>query len=313
MHYTTRNTPTPCRFETTLRLYTKPLFILALILIGYLPGHTQDPRFAQFYKAPIQLNPALSGVFNGQTRVHLNYRSLFASVLNGSSFETYAAGVDLRFPTRNRRDAFSASALLFHDLSGQNGFNRSFGSIGGAYLKQLKEGGTRSPSHYLSVGAQVGAGQYRISSQELWFSNQYDGQNLEIDFDRDSGEPIGSFDGNIFLDVNAGLLYYAFWEDRRYIFVGGAVHHANQPLISFLDNSESQPLNLRWSAHMGGEVPLSRNFSILPAAVYTQQGQATSFTAGGNARFSNWNRLELNLRAGPWLHFSNRHYCSCYF
>ncbi|NRB63844.1 MAG: type IX secretion system membrane protein PorP/SprF, partial [Saprospiraceae bacterium] len=81
---------------------------------------------------------------------------------------------------------------------------------------------------------------------------------------------------------------------------------ANQPLISFLDNSESQPLNLRWSAHMGGEVPLSRNFSILPAAVYTQQGQATSFTAGGNARFSNWNRLELNLRAGPWLHFSNR-------
>ncbi len=287
------------------RLHYLFLFVLLSQMLSS-PLSAQDPRFSQFYKAPMLLNPALSGVFNGQGRVHINYRSLYASVLAESAFETYMVGTDWKFNMPNRRDAASFNFLALRDESGQNGFSRTYASLGGAYLKNLSQGGYQQASHYLSAGAQVGFGQYQINSRDLWFSNQYDGQNLEIDFDRASGEPIGAFSGDFFLDINAGLLYYAIWNDRNYIYAGGTVHHANQPDISFFDDSPPEALYLRWSGHAGGEASFTNNLSILPAALFTQQGPSTSLTLGLNFRYSNWNPWELNLRAGPWAHFSNR-------
>lgn len=283
--------------------------LLFLILIAYcsypMRANAQDPRFSQFYKAPVQLNPALSGVFNGRLRVHGNYRALYASLLQDNAFQTYAIGVDMRFRP-NRQDAASANFTMMTDRSGANGFSRTFGAAGGSYLKLLSKGAYNAADHYLVAGVQAGFGQYRIDNQDLWFSNQYDGQNLEIDFDRDSGEPIGAFSGEPFLEVHAGLLYYLVGEDRSSLFIGGALHHLNQPQISFFDDAPAETLSMRWTVHSGGEFATSRRLSFLPGAAFMQQGPANSLTAGFNARYSNWGRWELALRAGPWVHFSNQ-------
>jgi len=267
--------------------------------------HAQDARFTQFYKAPVLLNPALSGVFNGRARGHVNYRALYASLLQDNSYETFAAGADIRFNAA-RNDAASVNFSAVQDRAGANGYSRTFAAVGGSFIKMLDEGrGYRQPSHYLVAGAQAGFGQYRIDNRDLWFSNQYDGQNLEIDFDRSSGEPIGAFDGDLFLDLNAGLLYYFVLEERFSGFLGGALHHINRPDISFFDESDEQ-LYQRWTIHAGGELPLSDKLSLLPGAAFMVQGPGTSLAFGGNLRFSNWERWELGLRVGPWFHFSNQ-------
>jgi len=57
----------------------------------------QDPRFAQFYAAPDQLNPALNVVYEGKFRFIANYRDQWASVLDDVPFRTISAHVDARF------------------------------------------------------------------------------------------------------------------------------------------------------------------------------------------------------------------------
>lgn len=265
----------------------------------------QDARFTQFYKAPVLLNPAMSGVFSGRVRGHVNYRALYASLLQDNAYETFAAGADIRF-TATRKDMASFNIAAVQDRAGVNGYSRTFAAAGGSFIKFLGKGRSYEPlSHYLVVGAQAGFGQYKIDNRELWFSNQYDGLNQEIAFDRDSGEPIGVFNGDLFLDLNVGLLYYLVGEDRLSGFIGGALHHINRPDISFFDDSDEQ-LYRRYTLHAGGEVALSDKLSILPGAAYMIQGPGTSLSFGSNLRFSNWERLELGLRVGPWFHFSNQ-------
>lgn len=247
----------------------------------------------------------MSGVFSGRVRGHVNYRALYASLLQDNAYETFAAGADIRF-TATRKDMASFNFSAVQDRAGVNGYSRTFAAVGGSFIKLLDEGGYRQPTHYLVAGAQAGFGQYKIDNRELWFSNQYDGLNQEIAFDRDSGEPIGIFTGDPFLDINAGLMYYLVGEDRLSGFLGGALHHVNQPDISFFDTTEEERLYLRWTVHAGGEVPLGDKLSFLPGAAYMQQGPGSSLTMGGNFRYSNWERWELALRAGPWFHFSNQ-------
>ena len=75
------------------------LIIGVLIFMKSLEIKAQDPRFAQFYAAPDQLNPALNVVYNGQMRFILNYRDQWSSVLNDVPFRTVAAHYDYRFNT----------------------------------------------------------------------------------------------------------------------------------------------------------------------------------------------------------------------
>jgi len=59
-------------------------------------SQTPDARFSQFYAAPLQLNPAMNGVFDGTWRTVINYRDQWASVLDKQSFRTVAASFDYR-------------------------------------------------------------------------------------------------------------------------------------------------------------------------------------------------------------------------
>ncbi|MBK8196405.1 MAG: type IX secretion system membrane protein PorP/SprF [Lewinellaceae bacterium] len=57
-----------------MKQFSKP--ILSLILLLMVVGQTsaQDPRFSQYYASPWNLNPAMTGLFNGRWRVTANYR-----------------------------------------------------------------------------------------------------------------------------------------------------------------------------------------------------------------------------------------------
>ena len=48
-------------------------YIIAfLCCISFFKGQAQDARFSQFYATPLQLNPAMIGVYEGQFRVGVN-------------------------------------------------------------------------------------------------------------------------------------------------------------------------------------------------------------------------------------------------
>ena len=105
---------------------------------------------------------------------------------------------------------------------------------------------------------------------------------------------------DVYLDFNAGLMYYALFGDNTSIYAGGALYHLNAPKISFFAPIDEE-LNMRWLGHAGGEIPFTDELSLLPAVVVMGQGPSFETTFGGNFRYTNHDWYEVAIRAGVWL------------
>jgi len=263
----------------------------------------QDPRFSQFYAAPLHLSPAMIGVFQGKVRFTATYRDQYSSILEDKAYRTFAGSFDMRFRTVDK-DYVGLGFSLSRDQAGASRFNRTQGNAGLSFMKQL--GGSRysSTDQYLVAGAQIGFEQRGFDSDVLWFSNQFDTEGAFINYNAPSGEGFDENPQQIFLDFNAGLLWYALFDENMSIYAGGALYHISKPAISFQEQGNDR-LYRRWVAHAGGELPLGTGMSLLPAAIFMTQGPSTSTTFGGNLRFSNRDWREVKLRAGVWGHLAN--------
>lgn len=299
------------RIDFTLRAGAGRLVLAAWLFcaVGLLPLAAQDARFAQFYNNPQELNPAMTGVFDGKYRFNVNYREQYASILSGAPFRTIAAGFDVRVPVM-KGDYAAFGLSMLRDEVGLAGFNRTNINLGGSFLKQVG-GSNRYSSNvqYLVAGAQLGMGQRGLNFNKLWFSNQFvSGQNIAyVDDNAASGEGMdGRTNSDIYLDLNAGLLWYALFGDGMSLYFGGAMQHINTPAISFLEDDKER-LYAKWVLHGGGEVPLGGGgLSLLPGVVVMRQGPSLSTIAGGNFRYTNRDWREVAIRAGAWAHLVNQ-------
>lgn len=263
----------------------------------------QDPHFSQFYNAALQMNPAMTGVFNGQFRVAANYRNQWSSILGSDAFRTIAAAGDMRY--RVFDDDFLTFGLAFlQDQAGAGQLSQLHGGVNLGYMKQLAGGKYRTDDQYLCFGLQGGFGQYSLDYGNFWFSNQYNGTTESVDPTLPSNELIGSR-SNLFFDMSAGLLYYALFDDDASIYGGGAIAHANRPNISFTDDGDEQ-LYTKYILQLGGQVPFGENFSMLPAAMAGIQGPSFETVFGTNFRYTNNDWYEVAIRAGMWARLANK-------
>jgi len=52
---------------------------IALILFVAWKLSAQDPHFSQYYFTPLEVNPALTGIFEGKYRASMSYRDQWSS------------------------------------------------------------------------------------------------------------------------------------------------------------------------------------------------------------------------------------------
>ena len=271
----------------------------------------QDPHFSQFYNAPLQMNPAYIGVFEGSWRAGVNYRSQWASVLEDNPYRTAAANYDAKIQV-SRDDNMGLSFDVLDDQAGPAKFNQFKAHIGASYQKKVNGGGRSSRyrrsrnDQYIVAGFQLGAGQFRVNTNSLWFSSQYDPKRTSIDLNAPSGESFGEATSNIYADLNAGLLWYALFDENKSVYVGGSVNHANAPRIRF-STSTTEPDILRWRfvGQIGAELPFTEQLSILPAFVIQNQGVSQQMMMGANLRYNARDWHEVALRTGLWTRLAN--------
>jgi len=288
--------------------------VVLTIQFNVTESEAQDPRFSQFYAAPLQVNPAMTGVFEGRWRVNAIYRDQWGSILGSVPFRTVGASYDMRYRVV-KQDYFAFGISALRDEVGDGHFIQNRAHFNFSYLKKVG-GGRMGKGQYLVAGGQVGGGQNQIEFNNFWFSEQFDlsiGGFPNTALDNRESSIIGqSQNSDIFLDFNAGLLYYAVLGDNTSFYAGAAIHHLNNPEISFFNNS-NESLNNRIVAHMGGEFGFSDQLSILPAAIFMKQGVLTSWTTGANIRYNNHDWNEVALRLGLWPHFSSTPTSRFYF
>ncbi len=276
------------------------LFIFVLLFSVHLKA--QDAHFSQFYANPLYLNPAMTGVFEGQYRFNANYRQQWTKVLGDFPFNTYGASFDYRWNLYgNDYLAFGLNAI--QDESGTAFFQQTKGNLSLAFHKQLSGNRTGDYAQYLIAGGQIGYVQNRINFDRLSYSEQFDQGNQVFNPTSPTGEPLLT-NRISFLDFNAGLLWYALFGEQFNLYAGAALMHINQADYSFFESGEQ--LHRRYVAHFGGEIGLSQSTSLLPAYIFMKQASHLEHTIGGNLRFSNnGGYRELALRMGLWWRVVN--------
>ncbi len=263
----------------------------------------QDPHFSQFYHTPWNLNPAMTGLHNGSWRASLIYRDQWGSILAQEPFRTFSASADGRIPV-GRFDHLGVGIGALHDEAGTARYTLNNMHASGAYLRRLS-GKPRRASHYLGAGFQVGAGQNNIEWSRLWFSRQFDPVTETPDLGAGNGEPNANASGNIWLDFNAGIVWYTLLKNDGFILAGAALHHLNEPVVSLIDDF-SETLYRRVSLHASGHFPIANELALLPGVLWMGQGPAQQINLGSNIRYGNADNREMALRTGAWLRLANR-------
>lgn len=253
----------------------KKLLYSIIFLTTFIAAEAQDPHFSQFYIAPLYLNPAMTGAFNGNYRLSGLFRGQWGSVLRDESvpmFRTYTASVDFRTNKGFMKgDAFGFGASFLGDKAGESRFGYNIFGLSLAYHKSLNQKNT----NFITLGFSSNVYQQTIDFSRLQFGSQWDTQNGLYDASRPTNEFLVD-DNVLYWDINAGLLWYASFGKRLSAYAGFSTYHINRPNVSMLGDNQSDAakLNMKYVGHGGIRFPLKGRFDLQPKFIVMAQGKS---------------------------------------
>ncbi len=283
--------------------YLQNVILSVVMVISVSSLMAQDIHFSQFYMSPLNLNPALTGVMNCNTRVVANYRNQWSQVLKGDAYNTYSVSYDQKIAV-GRSDYFGIGGTFWGDRAGELSFGTTQGRMSFAYSKKM--GGYRKKAHYLVFGADAGISQRRVDLTNARWPSQHDGNG---GFDENIPAPsTPGFDPDfLHADVSAGLVWFSVLDERNSYYVGLAIHHLNQPNVSFYGANSVESLTSRITFHAGGEFEMNSDISIVPGFIYMKQGEHVEFNFGSSFRFNLGSRSEQqSWQLGAWYRVGNK-------
>ncbi len=232
-----------------------------------------DPHFSQYYVYPQWLNPALTGVMDGDYRVAGIYRSQWANIDNGF----VSIGVSGEFAT-NKNINFGVG--LFQQSAGNGGYKyfTPYASVAYTGIKFGKNG-----THHITLGINGGLINRRFDPSKFKFGNQY---NPFIGYDPSmaSNEVLANPSQSSF-DLGAGALYFDATPNKKVnVFVGFSTAHITQPLDKFSSATAQSRLPIRFTLHGGLKINVNENVSITPNFLYLKQGTAEEKMLGAYAQ-----------------------------
>jgi len=250
----------------------KSLIVCALVGSGVAHAQ-QDIHFSQFYSAPTLINPATTGVFNGNIRGMVNYRSQWKSV--SEPFTTITAAADARLFEKKDGGFLGLGAAFYNDKAGTSNLTTGNYALSIAYAFQLDK------DVYLSLGVQPGLITKSIDPSGLYYGTQFNG--LSYDNGIASGENSAAANFKAF-DVNAGA-YLLYRIDNYSAFYGGlSASHLTRPNISFLGSTDK--MLMKYTFHAGAELALKgTNMVILPNTLMKFQGPNRIINIGADFKY----------------------------
>ncbi len=248
------------------------VLVLGICLACRLPCRAQDHHFSQFFASPLTLNPAFTGLFQGDLRLAANYRNQWYTIATPFVTGTVSADFDILRNTVAYNDRWGVGLLALYDQTGGGGLKATYLGISTAYHKGLDAEGLKS----LALGFQAAFSQKRLDFPKLVFENQLTNQGF------DQSLPNGEYFPNSMVshaDFNIGALYNVSVGEFGNYYAGASYYHITSPNESFL--GAQYPIHSRLALHGGGgfaPTPLTR---VYLSGQYMQQAGAREITGGG--------------------------------
>ena len=281
------------------------VFIVLFTLNG-LMMKAQDFHLSMYDAAPMFLNPAMTGLVDGNVRVHAQYRNQWNSV----AFKPYnTALISLDAP----KGKWGFGGQIMNMRAGVGNYNVLQGLLSVSYAVPLD----KNKFNNISFGLQAGVTQKTIEAGLYTFNNQYSSTDGGY-FDKSlsSGE---SFNKQSFVtpQVNAGFMYYnAKQQARLNPFFGYSAFNLTNPKETYFNTTNKLPI--RHYVHAGLRINITELFYVIPKVLIMLQKNASEqmysvdlgyflkeqefyLLAGVNYRYNDATVLYVGARKGSFM------------
>ena len=159
---------------------------------------SQDIHFSQYNQVPLIINPAMTGVFNGDIRAIINYKDQWRSI---APYRTSALSVDMPLFKKKKQTGYMGAGLsIFNDKAGEFNWGITQFNLSASGIVAIND------NQIISAGLQGGLAQRSINSSGLKWGNQFNGKEYDISIDPKEN---GDFSTSFYSDF-AGGIYWSY-------------------------------------------------------------------------------------------------------
>lgn len=260
----------------------------------------QDLHFSQFMNSPLLTNPANTGFIpDGDYRLGVNYRSQWASV-TAFPYKTMSAFGD--FQTLQKDDNtgwLGLGGVILRDVAGASVLTSTkvYGSV--AYHQMINVGSL------ISLGFNVGWANKNINTANLTFPSQWNGQFFDVH--QVSSAPKLDANNINYLDMQVGMNYAYFPDDKTYINAGFSAMHVNRPKETFFTSSSGVDNRIapRYTGFLNGSFKMNDQVIINPNIYASLQAKSYEIVGGLNAMYNLTGDGEKVLIAGAYYRYKD--------
>ncbi len=215
----------------------KEYFFTLLLSFLYAALPAQDIHFSQIHASPTVLNPAMTGLFEGDYRVIANYRQQWRAAT--ANYRTLAAAADMHVMGMGENGLLSAGLNVMADRAGDLDFTTSSAMLTIGAARRLNAEG----DHMISVAIQGG-----LIHQSLDYSAMHV-------FDLEPALMAGAVNQTAVADISAGVAWYKRVGKEHMIYGGLSMFHIGEPDMALLGQTTgyAEKLSRRSVMHGGGE------------------------------------------------------------
>ena len=203
------------------------LLAVSILSSQFLIG--QDIHFSNWNMSPLNLNPANTGMFEGDGRLIFNYRNQWKGV--PVPYSTFSFGGDFNLNKPFIKGTNEAIGLIFnHDASGDGKYTITDFKVPINHKFSFK----KDSGLTIAFGVLGGVSNVKIDPNKLSYDRQWDG-------DAYNGGLLNGENFNVlsktFADISLGTVIQKKFTQNWMVNVGYGISHINKPNISFYNTA----------------------------------------------------------------------------
>ncbi|MFT7589391.1 MAG: type IX secretion system PorP/SprF family membrane protein [Limisphaerales bacterium] len=228
--------------------------VCCLILLACTTVQGQDIHLSQIHASPTFLNPAMTGLYDGDFRLIANYKQQWRNTT--ANYRTLALGFDSKISDLDNQGFLAVGLNLFSDKAGDLDFSTTSAMLTFSAAKSLDRRG----KHMIMMAVQGGL-----------IRNSLDYTMLNV-FDPEPSIVAGSTSQVNVMDASAGIAWYSRF-DNHLVYGGISASHLGQPDMAMIGRglNYEEKLQRKFIFHGGGEFKLNNKYTLMPSFITMEQ------------------------------------------
>lgn len=276
-----------------------PSAAMMLMLAVSFVSRSQDLHFSQFMNSPLLTNPANTGFIpDGDYRLGAHFRNQWSSV-TPFPYKTFSVFGDIQTGNNESTGWLGLGGLILRDVAGTGVLTSTkvYGSV--AYHQMINAGSL------VTLGFNVGWANKQINTTNLTFPSQWNGKFFDVA--QVGTAPKLNANNISYVDMQVGMNYAYFPNDRVYLNAGFSAMHVNRPKETFFadDSGIDSRIAPRYTGFLNGSFMVNDRVIVNPNIYASLQAKSYEVVGGLNVHYNLSGDGEKVLIAGAYYRYKD--------